>query len=89
MYKAGKLIRGRSLQRRHCHGVPDNQPRVQPKNATVVPTKSADDKRMTMKATAAARSPDLADESAEQTAAAIRERLESGNGSDDSYVSLD
>jgi hypothetical protein len=40
-------------------------------------------------ATAAARSPDLADESAEQTAAAIRKRLESGNGSDDSYVSLD
>ena len=69
--------------------MPDRQPRVQPKNATVVPTKSADDKRMTMRATAAARSPDLADESAEQTAAAIRERLASGNGSDDSYVSLD
>ena len=69
--------------------MPDRQPRVQPKNATVVPTKSANDMRMTMRATAAARSPDLADESAEQTAAAVRERLASGNGSDDSYMSLD
>ena len=67
--------------------MPDHQPHVQPKNATVVPTKSADDKRMTMRATAAARSPDLADKSAEQTAAEIRDRMESRVGSDEASVS--
>ena len=89
VYKAGIDIPGRSLRRRHCHGVPDRQPCVQPKNTMVVPTKSADEMRMNMRAAAAARSPDLASESAEQTAAAIQECLASGNGSNDSYMSLD
>ena len=72
VYKAGKIIRGRSLQRRHCRGVPDHQPRVQPKNATVMPTKSSHNSRMTTRASAAACSPDVADESTEQTTAAIQ-----------------
>ena len=69
--------------------MPDRQPHVQPKNATVVPTKSSHNSRMTTRASAAACSPDLADETTEQTAAAVQERLASGNGSDESTMSLD